>query len=439
MASAREIAGRIGRGEVSAQAVTRDHLAQIAARDPAVEAWTHLDPELALARSAVLDERLAADGPVGPLHGVCVGLKDIFDTADMPTGNGLAADAGRQAAADSTVARRLRDAGAVILGKTVTTEAAYFSPGKTKNPHDATRTPGGSSSGSAAAVAAGMVPLAIGSQTNGSMIRPASFCGVVGFKPSFGAIARTGALTLSAYLDHVGVFATSVDDAAMLTDCLTGPDGADGSAVGLPTPVAPQAAETLATAPAFALVKGPGWAVAEADLVDGFARLADALAGQVTEVAMPVAFDDVVARHQAVMAVEMARNLARYGGHGAPISDTLREQLEAGAVTAPADYEAAVAGQAAARASLDALLGDFDAIVTPAATGQAPRDLTQTGDPVFCTPWTYCGAPAISLPLLTGGDGMPIGVQLVGRWQDDCKLLQIANWLTAFWADAAGG
>ena len=220
--TATEAASEIARGAISAEDYTGACLDQIAAVESEVHAFAHLDPEYALKQARELDRIRSEGGRIGPLHGIPVGIKDIFDTADYPTECGTPIFAGRRPGADATAVRRLREAGAVIIGKTVTTEFAYFHPGKTRNPHDVQRTPGGSSSGSAAAVAAGMVPLAIGSQTNGSMIRPAAFCGVFGVKPSHGLVSRAGALTLSRTLDHVGAFARSLDDLALILDVLAG-------------------------------------------------------------------------------------------------------------------------------------------------------------------------------------------------------------------------
>ena len=225
--TATEAASEIARGAISAEDYTAACLEQIAAAESEVHAFAHLDPEHALKQARELDRVRLNGERIGPLHGIPVGIKDIFDTADYPTECGTPILAGRRPDTDATVVRKLREAGAVIIGKTVTTEFAYFHPGKTRNPHDVERTPGGSSSGSAAAVAAGMVPLALGSQTNGSMIRPAAFCGVFGVKPTHGLISRAGALTLSHTLDHVGAFARSLDDLALVLDVLAGEDPAD--------------------------------------------------------------------------------------------------------------------------------------------------------------------------------------------------------------------
>ena len=222
--TATEAAHEIAHGAISAEEFTAACLERIAKVDREVHAFIHIDPEHALKQARALDQKKANGEGIGPLHGIPVGIKDIFDTADYPTECGSPILAGRRPQADAAAVRRLREAGAVIIGKTVTTEFAYFHPGKTRNPRDLNRTPGGSSSGSAAAVAAGMVPLAIGSQTNGSMIRPAAFCGVFGVKPSHGLISRAGALTLSHKLDHVGAFARSLDDLALILDVLAGED-----------------------------------------------------------------------------------------------------------------------------------------------------------------------------------------------------------------------
>jgi Asp-tRNA(Asn)/Glu-tRNA(Gln) amidotransferase A subunit family amidase len=236
MAEAKDAGERLGAvaaarqirdGKISSDELTRACLARIEAREPEVQAWAFLDPEHALRQARAADEWRKRGRPLGPLHGLPVGVKDIIDTADMPTENGTVLHKGRMPRHDAAAVRMLRAAGAVILGKTVTTECAYFSPGKTRNPRNIEHTPGGSSSGSAAAVAAGMVPAAIGSQTAGSVIRPASFCGVYGYKPTHGLIPRTGVLTLSRALDHVGCFSRSVEDLALLAEVLTGYDEGD--------------------------------------------------------------------------------------------------------------------------------------------------------------------------------------------------------------------
>ena len=389
-------------GTVSALDVTESCLARIAEVDPKIEAWTFLDPEHARAQARALDEARADGRPLGPLHGIPVGVKDIFDTNDMPTEDGTVLHAGRQPQHDATAVSLLRQAGAVIMGKTVTTELALFGPGKTHNPHDPERTPGGSSSGSAAAVASGMVPLAIGSQTNGSVIRPASFCGVVGYKPTHGLISRRGVLPLSRTLDHVGVFAGSVTDAAMLAEILMDYDGGDADMhPRARPPLSAMAAEEPPLPPKLAFAKTPVWDQADEDTQEAFAELVDMLGESAAEVELPSIFENAVELHRTIQDTELAVNFApEYERGGDKLSARLRGIIEHGQqVTAP-DYIRAVARIPLLNINLNEIFDRYDAILTPAAPGEAPIG-TATGSPVFCTAWSLLGTPAISLPLLT--------------------------------------
>jgi len=428
-----QLARMIDAGEITSLELTDACLARIDSVDSDIEAWTHLDPDFARGQAEDRDLHRATGAPCGPLHGIPIGIKDIFDTADLPTENGTVLDAGRQPMKDCAAVARLKAAGAVIMGKTVTTEMAVYSPGKTKNPHDPSRTPGGSSSGSAAAVASNMVPLAIGSQTNGSMIRPASFCGAVGFKPSHGRIPRTGALALSAALDHVGIFARAVEDAALIGDCLFGHDPADPA-------TAPAAAPQLSAIsqqdppapPRLAFIKTPVWARADPATREGFEELSDFLGDQCEEVAMPAEFDGAVDNLKSIMNADLARYLDAYVRRGADrISDILRAMIDDGRTVSALDYNNAVDQIGPLRAWVETLGEEFDAIITPAAPGEAPSGLDATGDPIFCTIWTYLGVPAVSLPLMEGENAMPLGVQLVGAYGDDARLLRNARWLAA--------
>ena len=428
IAAARAIAA----GELTSARLVSACLERIAAEEERVQAWAFLDGDRAFAQARACDQRRAGGLPLGPLNGVPVGIKDIIDTADMPTENGSVLDAGRRPRADATVVRRLKNAGAVILGKTVTTEFAYYHPGRTRNPHDPAHTPGGSSSGSAAAVAAGMVALALGSQTNGSVIRPASFCGIVGYKPSFGAIARTGVLTLAPSLDHVGVFARTIEDAA-LAEVLMGPDGVDGDARLNFGPLMATMTSTPPVTPSLALVKTPVWDRALPETHAAFAELAEALGEAADEVELPDEFAGATGWLGAVMAAEMSRNLGHYVDRGGDrVSARIAELVADGRKLPAPAYLAARDMRGVLRGGLDAIFGRFDALITPAATGEAPEGLDSTGDPVFCSLWTFCGLPAISLPLLSGPKGLPLGVQLVGPHGDDARLLRTARWLAAF-------
>lgn len=422
---------RLQRGELSAREVVTASLERIKARDGEIGAWTFLDPEYALRQADEADARRADGTPLGPLCGVPVGVKDIFDTGDMPTGNGSVIHAERRPARDATAVSQLRQAGAMILGKTVTTEFALYSPGQTRNPHNPAHTPGGSSSGSAAAVAAGMVPVALGSQTNGSVIRPASFCGVVGYKPSHGLISRTGVLTLSRRLDHVGVFGRTVEDVALVADALTVYDSKDEDMRPAARPdLLRTAREEPPLEPRFAFVKTPAWRFAEADMAEAFAELSESLGGRIFEAGLPSLFDHALDAHKMIMSVEVAHNLALdYRAGAAQMSARLRDVIALGRRLSAQEYLRACALTPYLERLLDGIFDECSAILTPAAPGEAPKGLDATGNPAFATLWTLCGLPAISLPLLQGKNGLPIGVQLVGRKGDDARLLRTARWL----------
>ena len=435
--SATELALRVRTGATTSEAAVAACLARIAAVEPEIQAFAHLDPAFALEQARAADRKRAAGHPLGPLHGVPVAVKDIIDTADLPTENGTPLDAGRRPRHDAAVVARLRAAGAIVLGKSVTTELAYFSPGKTRNPHDPRRTPGGSSSGSAAAVASHMAPLAIGTQTTGSVIRPAAFCGVVGYKPTFGLIPRTGILAQSWHLDTVGVMARSVADAALLAEALIGHDPGD-------TATAPRAALGLPAAavagapivPRFAFVPSPVWDQAEPDTVAAFTALAAALGGQCDRVELPAPFDQGHAAQRTLMQAGIAHSLGHYDDRGHDqLSAQMQAAIEAGREVRATAHLGAIELIEALNAGLEAILAGHDAILTPAAPGEAPIGLGATGSPAFCALWTLCGTPAVTLPLLTGSHGLPMGVQLVGRRGDDARLLRTATWLTR-WAAA---
>jgi Asp-tRNA(Asn)/Glu-tRNA(Gln) amidotransferase A subunit family amidase len=419
-------------GVVTSVQLVEACLARVREVDGEVQAWTFLDPDHALAQARAADAWRLAGRPTGPLHGVPVGIKDIIDTADMPTENGSVLHAGRTPSRDAAVVAALRAAGAVIMGKTVTTEFATYTPGKTRNPHNAAHTPGGSSSGSAAAVAAGMVPLALGSQTNGSVIRPAAFCGVYGFKPTHGLIPRTGIFKLSRALDHVGVFARTLDDVALVAEELLGYDEGDpDTRPRARLPLRAVAAEDPPLPPMFAFVKTARWERTAADTRAAFAELIGLLGEQVEEVELAGTSEEAFEHHRLIMEAEMAASLDREWEHGRDrLSERLRAQLARGREARALDYQRALAGRPALAEGLAELFEmRYDAILTPAAPGSAPAGLDSTGDPSFCTLWTLYGMPAITLPLLQGQSGLPIGVQLVGPRDGDARLLRTARWL----------
>jgi Asp-tRNA(Asn)/Glu-tRNA(Gln) amidotransferase A subunit family amidase len=383
-------------------------LAVVDVWEPLVHAWAHLDPDRA---------RAEARGAAGPLEGVVLGVKDIFDTGDQPTEYGSPIYAGYRPRADAGVVASLRGAGAVALGKTVTTELAVFEPGPTANPHRLTHTPGGSSSGSAVAVACGMVDVALGTQTAASVIRPASFCGVFGFKPTFGSVTTAGVKPVAPSLDTVGWFARDVASLDRVRVVLTGR----------------QPATPLATPPRVALVRTSRWLDAaddSRDAVEETARRAAAAGAAVADTTVAEAIDRLAGDHTTVMAYEAARALAwEWRLHRDELSSNLQGILERGRAVDPLDYDDVRERAAAAQASCGDVFGDCDVLLTLAVDGEAPAGLGSTGDPRFGRLWTLLGLPAVAIPGLVGASGLPIGVQLVGRRGADARLLACAAWL----------
>jgi Asp-tRNA(Asn)/Glu-tRNA(Gln) amidotransferase A subunit family amidase len=440
--SAADAARAIRDGAISSEQLVQACLARVRECDAQVQAWAFLDPQHALAQARAADEQRKQGAPTGALHGVPVAVKDILDTADMPTEDGTALHAGRTPAHDATVVAWLRAAGAVIMGKTVTTELATYSPGKTRNPHNPEHTPGGSSSGSAAAVACGMVPLAIGSQTNGSVVRPAAYCGVYGFKPTHGLISRHGVLKLSRSLDHVGVFGRSLEDIALVAEELAAHDENDpDTAPRARIPFVRIAAEEPPMPPRLALVKTPMWGEAEPEMREALEELAAHLGDRVEEFALPESAREALTWHRAIMEAEMAANLcAEYERGRDRLSASLRAQLERGRARTALEYQQALARIPQVVEGLARAFDRYDAILTLSAAGAAPRGLESTGDPKFCTLWTLAGMPALNVPILQAPGGLPLGIQLVGPRHDDARLLRTARWLVArAQADAPGG
>ncbi|MBE0605311.1 MAG: amidase [Deltaproteobacteria bacterium] len=429
--SAVEAAGAIRDGRITSEALVGACLDRIAALEERIGAWAHLDPDHAMNQARAADLARREGRALGPLHGVPVGVKDIFDTNDMPTEDGTVLHSGHRPMEDATAVALLREAGAILLGKTVTTELAVFSPGKTRNPHDPSRTPGGSSSGSAAAVAAFMAPLAIGTQSNGSVIRPASYCGVYGYKPSHGLISRHQILQQSRPLDQVGVFARTIEDAALIAEQLMAYDDHDPDMRPRARPTLRKtAAEEPPISPRLAFVKTPAWDHADEDTKEAFAELVAHLGENAGEVVLPELFDEAIDLHRTIMEADLARSFEREYADGRDrLSPILREMIERGRKVLAVEYNGALSQIPALNQAFEKIFEWHDAILTPATTGEAPVGLESTGSPIFCTIWTLCGMPAITLPMMQGAHGMPIGVQLVGARGDDARLLRTARWL----------
>ena len=430
--SAVEAVEAIRKGRLSSEAFVTACLARVEETEPIVRAWAWLDRDHALEQAREVDRIRKAGRATGALHGVPVGLKDIVDTSDMPTGRGSAIFADRRPQWDARMVERLREAGAVIMGKTVTTELAYLHPADTTNPHDPSRTPGGSSSGSAAAVAARHVPLAVGTQTGGSVIRPASFCGTFGFKPTRGIIPRSGVFRTSASLDQVGVFANTLADAGLLADVLGCHDQTDPMSFARPRPA--MLAGVLAEPPVepdIAWFDLPFHDRLDPDAAEGLEQVIAALDARVERFPAAPQLADLVDVHKTIYDYEITQNLAPLAtDHGESLSAEVQAALARGRAISDTQYEDAQAVKASADAFFRTHFQDFDAILAPAASGEAlPLVAGNTGDAIYCTIWTLAGLPCLTMPLLVGANGLPIGVQLIGAVEQDDRLMRTAAWM----------
>jgi Asp-tRNA(Asn)/Glu-tRNA(Gln) amidotransferase A subunit family amidase len=413
-----QAAALLARRELKALDLVRACLDRIAERDPQVQAFVHLHADAALAHARQLD----AGALRGLLHGLPFGVKDLFDTADMPTAYGSPIYAQHQPLADAAAVALCREAGAVLLGKTVTTELANMFPGITRNPHNLAHTPGGSSSGSAAAVADCMLPLALGTQTAGSLIRPAAFCGIVGYKPSHNRVPKAGVKSLSDTLDTIGGFARSVRDVGLLGAVLTGD-----------ARLADPATYAQTGAPRIGLCPTPEWDQTDSDTQQAWALAEKALHGFGTALALPAGLDNLVNMQKAVQAYETARSLSHERMHQPnQLSAPLQELLAHGITISGEAHAKNLQTTANARNQAAAPFTHFDVVLAPSSIGEAPPlTLGTTGDPLFCRTWTLLGLPCIHLPFARGRNGLPIGLQLVGAYGDDHRLLAAAYWVHA--------
>jgi Asp-tRNA(Asn)/Glu-tRNA(Gln) amidotransferase A subunit family amidase len=429
--SAVDAAARIREGRLSSVDLVKSCLARIEETDGELKAWVHLDADHALAQAEEMDSIRRSGRPTGALHGVPVGLKDIIDTKDFPTERGTRAFAGRRPDKDAALVERLREAGAVVLGKTATTEFAFVHAAETRNPHNVAHSPGGSSSGSAAAVAAFQVPLAIGTQTNGSVVRPASFCGIYGFKPTRGVISRRGILQTSKSLDQVGAFGRTLEDVALLTDVVGGYDPSDMLSYARPRPKMLEGSRAdVPVEPELVWFDGLFGDLLADDARAGLEAVIETLGGRVERLPVPDSFSMLVDVQRTIHEYEICHHLAdEFAEHWDLISDTLRPIIERGREISDAQYEDALQVMASAGDFFATFFNDYDAVIVPGATGEAPKFGNGTGNPIFCTIWTLCGLPSLNLPILVGETGLPFGVQLIGGTEEDDRLLRTANWV----------
>jgi amidase len=423
--SASTVARMIATGETSSEAVVDACLARIAEREPSVHAWAFLDPEQGMEEARQRDR----SAPVGPLHGVPIAVKDIIDTCDMPTAMGSPIYAGNQPLADSACVALVRNAGAVILGKTVTAEFASPAPGQTVNPHNGNHTPGGSSSGSAAAVADFMVPAAFGTQTGGSVLRPSSYCGIIGFKPTFGTFNLAGVKPAAQSLDTLGLHSRALEDIELLYAVLVGREPEP-----LPIPVTP---------PTIGLYRTPLWQHALPETVsaveDAAARLA-AAGCKVVETEFHEAFGELDRVRLQIQTYERSRVMTwEYTHHKDRLGLLLREEIERGLSVSYETYVSATKRSQKLRCMVDEAILPFDALLVPAADGAAPVGIASTGNARFQGFWTLLHLPAITLPTHTAPNGLPVGIQLIGHRHRDRELLGIAQWVSEHWTTGNNG
>ncbi|HET6756135.1 MAG TPA: amidase [Burkholderiales bacterium] len=412
-----DVARAMAEGRFNSEQLTRSCLSRLAQLEDKLHAWAWLDSE----RATTIARGAHAKVSRGPLNGIPIAVKDIFPVRGLPCEFGSALYAGYVPDQSAKVIKKIEDASAYVIGKTVTAEFAFLHPGKTRNPWNLGHTPGGSSSGSAAAVAAGFVPAAIGTQTNGSTIRPAAFCGIVGYKPSFELIPLAGVQPFSSTLDTAGVFTRSVADAALFASCLTEKNGVLSADLEVPT-----------RPPRLAAVRSPVWHLAHPEQQQRFAadirRLREA-GTEVVEAELSDVFTDAHSTQRTIMFYEGAQTFRPLREkHRSGLSETLNRALDEGEEISEPRYRAALTLRAWLKKELDDFLQRFDAIITPPAAGEAPEGLQATGDPAFCTIWTLCGVPALTIPTGLGKRGLPLGLQIVGRFSRDDALLATAAW-----------
>ena len=413
------------KGELTSEKYVKAFLDHIKIREPLVGAWNYLNQEQAIQQAKLADKRWKDKNP-GKLNGLPIGIKDIIDTKDMPTENGSSIYKDRRPSDDAHLVKLLRDAGAVIMGKCVTTEFALSGPGKTKNPKDLECTPGGSSSGSAAAVSDNMIPLAIGSQTGGSVLRPASFTGILGLKPTFGTISRFGMSPISQRLDHPGIYAKSTRDIDLVASVILSYDEKDLDMVKHYN----YKQDYIVEAPRFAFVKGPVWDFGEDDMQEQIIKFIENLPFEVEELNLGDDFNEAANSHEIIMNGSIAKSLSQYyENEKEKLHPFTISRIEAGITVSAKQYIEAIENAKKMQQTLNKFFHKFDAIITPAAPGQAPRDLMNTGNAIFNGYWTMMGTPAISLPLLQGRDNLPMGIQIISSWNEDYKLIKIAEYI----------
>ena len=426
-----DIVSKIKDAQLTSVEVCQKYIERINKFEKDVKAWVHLDKKLLLEKAAEADEYRRSGKPTGPLHGIPVALKDIIGTVDMPTECGTPIRKGKSYSQNAEIVDLLLSAGAIVMGKTATSELAYLGPSKTTNPHDHSRTPGGSSSGSAASVSSFMAPLSIGSQTGGSIIRPASYCGVVGYKPTYGLISRNGVLKTSDKLDHIGVFGRSVEDVALLAKVLIKKDNHDKATVHYSTEnMLNETKKGPLFEPRFIFYKTDYWKLLDKKSRDAFEYFIKSFKNNIEVFDTPSYFKDINKYHQIIHETDLANNFQDYYKKSKnKLSKEIKTAISRGMKYSAKEYAKAIDFMKISYESYKKIFKDYNGVLTPCSTGVADKGIKSTGRADFNKYWSFMGVPAIALPLLQGENNLPLGVQLIGDKYDDLRFLGIAKWL----------
>ena len=426
-----EIASKIKNAQITSVEVCEQYIQRINKFDKDVKAWAHFDKKVLLEKASEADEHRRSGKPVGPLHGVPVAVKDIFGTVDMPTECGTVIRKGKSYSQNAEVVDLLHAAGAIVMGKTTTSELAYLGPPKTTNPHDYSRTPGGSSSGSAAAVASFMAPVSLGSQTGGSVIRPASYCGVVGYKPTYGLISRNNILRTSYSLDHVGIFARNVEDVALMAKVLIKKDKYDPATIHYSAEnILEETKKGPLFDPKFIFYKTDFWKIIDKKSREAFEYFIKSFSKNIEIFDTPSYFKDIHRYHQIIHETDLANNFSIYfTKYKSKLSKYMQTAIKNGNKYSSKEYAEAIDFMKRSYESYQEVFEDYHGVLSPSSPGVAPKGLKSTGTAEFNKVWSYLGTPCISLPLLEGENNLPLGIQLTGDKYDDHRFLGVANWL----------
>ena len=429
--SLEELAEKIKSGQLTSVEACQTYIERIKKFDKDIKAWAHFDRKVLLEKAAESDEHRKAGKPTGLLHGVPIAVKDIIGTVDMPTECGTVIRKGKSYSQNAEIIDLLHSSGAIVMGKTATSELAYLSPPSTTNPHDKNRTPGGSSSGSAASVASFMAPASIGSQTGGSIIRPASYCGVVGYKPTYGLISRNGVLRTSYNLDQVGMFGRKVEDVAMLAKVLIKKDKYDPATIHYSTEnILAETKKGPIFEPKFIFYKTDYWKIIDKKSREAFEYFIKSFKKNIEIFDTPSYFKDIHKYHQIIHETDLANNFSvYYKKFKKKLSKYMQDAISNGNKYTAKEYAEAIDFMKRSYESYEEVFEDYHGVLSPSSPGVAPKGLKSTGTAEFNKVWSYLGTPCISLPLLEGENNLPLGVQLIGNKYDDHRFLGVAKWL----------